>query len=196
VAGLAVVGSLALLLVAMAVAAVVVLRGGHKPPVATEPGAAPDVQGGVTAKDEFEWLATAMKDCEAAAAQNADTLRFLIIPLASAAGDEERWRAKSINDVGNGILLSSDTALDALRSRSLNISAGEFDFRMRDEGTQTVYKWKPATGVANFSTADADKITTFRLQFQTADHAGNDDWGAAFRRQKGTCYWVNAIIGH
>jgi hypothetical protein len=189
---MAVLGSLAVLIVALAIAAVVIL-GGRRPPLATHPGAGEQA---APAADPFAWLVAAMNECEAAAVSDVSTLRFLVIPLASPPGEDEQWQAKSINDVGNATLLSSDAALDALRRKVLKIYSGEYAFLMRDQASATVYKWKSTVGVANFSTADADSISGFRLQFQTPERPDDANWGAAFSRQKGTCYWVNAILGH
>ena len=65
---------------------------------------------------------------------------------------------------------------------------------MRDEATGVVLKWSPSVGVKRFSTRDAQAVEAFKVQFQSRDGAGGANWGASFQRQKGNCYWVNAII--
>jgi hypothetical protein len=69
-------------------------------------------------------------------------------------------------------------------------------FGIRDEGTSTIYKWSPSTGVKRFSTADSDAIENFKVQFLTREKTSELNWGATFVRRKGNCYWVNAIIGY
>jgi hypothetical protein len=187
-AGLAIAGSLAVLLLAIAIATVAVLRWERLPvdDTATTPATTED----------FGWLATAMKDCDTEAASTLSTLHFLVIPLKSAAGEEVAWRRRSLNDIGNAILLNSETTLDSLKNGTLTLSEQQYTFGARDDKSGTVYKWSPSTGVKRFSSADADKIENFKVQFVTRDKPDESNWGATFVRRKGNCYWVNAIIGN
>ncbi|MEA2905483.1 MAG: hypothetical protein QOI12_2870 [Alphaproteobacteria bacterium] len=186
-AAVAIAASLAVLVVAVAIAALVALRG--TPPAPQAGTALP------AADEEYTWLKTAMDECDAEASKTVSTLFFLVIPLASPSDDIGTWRAKSLNDIGNAILLPSDEALPALRSRMLSISTQQYLFTIRDEETNTIYKWTPSAGVKKFSTPDADAINRFTIQFQSGDKTSDAEWGAAFVRRKGNCYWVNAIIG-
>jgi hypothetical protein len=179
--GLLLVGALSLLLVAVPVAIMVALLG-HRPLVAPPPG-------------DLSWLTAAMDSCEAEAKADPDTLYFLVIPLASAAQDDEEWRAKSIMNLGNAVLVRSEDALDGLRSGSLSIHGRQYEFRIRDEASGTIYKWKPFVGVAKVSTSDARDISLFRLQIETFASGEEAVWGSQFTRKSGTCYWVNAIVG-
>jgi hypothetical protein len=194
VAGLLVAGALAMLLVAVVVAVAVLLRGQRLPGADT-----PDTPGServeTKSTGDLGWLTAAMSECEAEAMKNLDTLYFLVLPLASLPADEEQWREKSISNIGNAILLRSDDALEGLRSGTLRLYPGEYDFRIID-GSNTVYKWKPAVGVTKISAPDAGSIVSFRLQFQTSGSADGGEWGTPFPRKSGTCYWVNAIVGH
>jgi hypothetical protein len=144
--------------------------------------------------DAFEWLTTAMDACENDAAQNPATLYFIVIPMAADPKDVPQWREKSLNDIGNAILLTSAEGLEGLRQNSLTISNEPYVFGIRDQA-QVIYKWKPSSGVARFSTPEAESITSFNIQFLTGDKPREADWGAAFARQKGSCYWVTAITG-
>ena len=65
---------------------------------------------------------------------------------------------------------------------------------MRDVATSATFTWKPSKGVAKFSTPDSQGIKSFNVQFQTGGIAAEAEWGSAFIRQPGACYWVNAII--
>ena len=143
---------------------------------------------------DFAWLTTAMQDCEAAAAKQPRTLYFLVIPLAAKPEDQERWRSKSLNEVGNAILLSSDDTLDGLKSQALRISAENYAFNVRDRAN-VLYNWDSSTGVSRLTIPDADAIEGFNIQFQTRSRTSEAAWGYAFTRRTGNCYWVNAIIG-
>ena len=192
---MAVAGALAFLLIALVVAAVLVFRWQRQP---AAPPAAPETaeqQPAAGTAGDFAWLATAMQDCEAEAAKSPRVLQFLVIPLAIEPADEAQWRAKSLNEIGNAILLNSKDSLDALQRGALRISRDQYIFRVRDEATGAIYQWKPAAGVAKFSSADADAVATFKVQFRKNEQAP-DVWGNPFNRQAGTCYWVNGIIGN
>jgi hypothetical protein len=188
-AGLAIAGSLAVLLLAIAIATVAVLRW-ERLPVVDDTASTP------ATTEDFGWLATAMKDCDTEAASTLSTLHFLVIPLRSAAGEDAAWRRRSLNDIGNAILLNSDTMLDSLKGGTLRLSEQQYTFGVRDDKSGIVYKWSPSTGVKRFSSPDADKIDNFKVQFVTRDKTDESNWGATFVRRKGNCYWVNAIIGN
>jgi hypothetical protein len=191
--GMTVAGALVLLLLAIVVAGVVVLRG-HRLAAAT--GAPADEQMAATSTTNVSWLATAMSGCDAEAKTDLGPLHFLVTPLVSVAKDLEPWRAKSLNDAGNGILLRAGDTLDGLKSGTLRIYSADYEFSIFDQVTDPVYKWRPAVGVAKFSTASAGPISTFNVRFRTS-HSGRDpEWGGAFTRLDGSCYWVNAIISN
>src|SRR5882757_6858326 len=90
-AGLAIAGSLAVLLLAIAIATVAVLRWERLP-----------------VEDTASTPATT-EDFDTEAASTLSTLHFLVIPLRSAAGEDAAWRRRSLNDIGNAILLNSET---------------------------------------------------------------------------------------
>jgi hypothetical protein len=185
-AGMVVVASLVVLLVAIGVAVFAVVRW-QRLPVSTEASEP-------AASDDFTWLTTAMKDCDTDAANALTTLHFLVIPLTASQDDAAQWRSKSINNVGNALLLPSDDVLKALMGGNLSISKQQYVFSIRDEDTSAVYKWTASSGVKRFSTPDAEKLENFKVQFLTGEQSKSDDWGATFVRRKGNCYWVNAVI--
>lgn len=193
--GIAVAGTLTMLLLATALAAIVAARG-HARAAAAE-ARSPSVQHDLAAvADDPDQLTSAMTDCEASAAHDTDTLQFLVVPLASDAKDVSLWQEKSTNQIGNGVLLESGDALDALKSKALRVYRGEYDFRIRDEAANRVLRWRPTRGVSSFSTTDSGAIGLFHVQFATPRNRANDQWGSEFVRQSGTCYWVTAILGH
>jgi hypothetical protein len=192
-AGMMVAGALVLLLAAILVAGVVVLRG-HRLAAATESGAPADEQIAASSTADFSWLATAMSGCDAEAKMDLGALHFLVTPLVSVAKDVAPWSARSINDVGNGILLRADDTLGGLKSGTLRVYPADYGFSILDQISDTVHKWRPSVGVAKFSVPGAGSISTFKVQFRTS-HSGLDaEWGGSFTRQDGSCYWVNAII--
>ena len=136
-----------------------------------------------------------MQDCDAEAAKQQSTLYFLVIPLAAKPEDEQQWRSKSRDEVGNAILLSSDDALDGLKSGTLRISAENYAFNVRDRAN-VLYNWNSSTGVSRLTIPNADSIETFNIQFQTRSRTNDTAWGNVFGRRTGNCYWVNAIIGN
>jgi hypothetical protein len=194
-AGMLVASALVLLLVVTVVAAVAVL-GWHQLAAATETGAPADAQIAAGSTADLSWLATAMSGCDAQAKTDLGALHFLVTPLVSVAKDTAPWRAKSINDTGNGILLRADDTFDGLKSGTLRFYPADYGFGISDQVGDTAYKWRAALGVAKFSTADAGSISTFKVEFRTARNGGDPEWAGSFRRLDGTCYWVNAIIGN
>lgn len=183
VAAFAVVGALAFLATA-AVTAIVVVASWQRLPV----DATPQSLGG-----DFTWLTNAMQECDALAEKQPETLHFLVIPLAAAPKDVEDWRTKALNKIGNAILLRSDVAIEGLKAGALSIAKDSYVLSVRDQARVT-YNWDRTVGVAKFSIPDAGSIDGFNVQFRYRDKQSADDWGTAFARKKGNCYWVNAIL--
>jgi hypothetical protein len=194
-AGLLIAGALVLLLVAIVVAAVAVL-GGHRLATATETGAAADARIAAGSTADPSWLATAMSGCDAQARTDLGVLHFLVTPLVAVTPDTAPWRAKSINETGNAVLLRSDDTLDGLKRGTLRIYPADYAFSISDRAGNTVYKWRAAAGVAKFSTAEAGSISTFNVGFRAARSGADAKWGGSFARHDDSCYWVNAIIGN
>jgi hypothetical protein len=154
------------------------------PTTATAPGA------------DFAWLTKAMEACDAEAAKAEGEIEFLVIPLKSAARDPQEWRRKSLNDIGNAILIAADDAVEGLKNAALSISEERYVFSIRDEATNVIYKWSQSVGVKKFISADVETIERFKVRFELDGAAGNDNWGAGFVRHRGNCYWVNAVLGN
>jgi hypothetical protein len=194
-AGMVVAGALGLLLVATATALVAVLRWDQLA-AATETGVPADAHIAAGSTADLGWLSTAMSACDAEAAAAPGRLLFLVTPLTPVDKDVAPWHAKSINEMGNGLMLRRDDTLAALKSGALRLYPADYAFRILDQASDMIYKWRPALGVAKFSTAEAGTIATFKVQFGTA-HSGDDAaWGGSFARQSGACHWVNAIISN
>jgi hypothetical protein len=145
---------------------------------------------------DFAWLTKAMEDCDKEAEKETNLLHLMVIPLVDEPKDDAGWRRASLNDIGNAILLSGENAIAGLKRGALRISREEYVLAVRDETSSTVFRWSPSVGVKRFVTKDASAVESFKVQFQKRDGTARDEWGAAFKRQIGNCYWVNAIIRH
>jgi hypothetical protein len=190
---LTVAGALALLLITIAIAAVTIV-GWHQLATATETGDAVGEQVAAGAVGDPSWLAKAMNQCDAEAKADADTLHFLVTPLVAVDGELASWRAKAINDSGNGIMLRSEDAFDGLRRGTLRLYAADYGFGVLDAANNLIYRWRPSVGVVKFTAADPGEMPTFMVQFRTAHTGSEPVQGGAFNRQNGSCYWVNAIM--
>jgi hypothetical protein len=186
-------GALALPLLAVGLAVAAVLRGDQLA-AATRTGVPADEHIAAGSIADLAWLSAAMSGCDAEARTDPDKLYFLVTPLASVAKDIAPWHEKSINDMGNGLLLRSDDTLDGLKSETLRFYPADYGFRILDQASNTVYKWRPSVGVTRFSTAEPGAIKTFKVQFRTAYGGSDTEWGGSFTRQNASCHWVNAII--
>ncbi len=193
-AGAMVAGALILLLAAVVAAAIMVVRW-HQLAAATETGAPADEQIAAGTGADLSWLENAMSGCDDAAKADPETLHFLVTPLVPATGGIEPWRAKSISDAGNGIVLRSNDTFDGLRSGALQIYPADYAFSIFDPSDGELHRWQPSVGVTKFSTAEAGPIATFKVQFRTARSGAGADWGSGFNRLRGSCYWVNAVLG-
>ena len=145
------------------------------------------------AGEDVTWLESAMKDCDAKAAEDTSALHFLVIPLTSDPKFAPDWRLLSLNQIGNAVVLPGDDTLNGLRRRMLTIAPDEYVFSIRDERTQSARKWEASKGVKWFSTAPGINIAAFRMQFKPSGKGGDDAWGNLILHQRGNCYWVNAF---
>src|SRR4029434_4935156 len=99
---------------------------------------------------------TAMAECEEEAKLKLDTMHFLIVPLTPTGMSLPGWTPKPISAVGDSaVLLTSSDALIGLRNRVLVLYEKPITFAVSDPATNTVYKWKPAVGVAALKTKEA-----------------------------------------
>jgi hypothetical protein len=195
VAGMLVAGALALLLLAVVSASVVVLVW-HQLAAATETGEAIGEPIAMGSAGDPSLLASAMSQCDAEAKADADTgtLHFLVTPLSVVGGDLAPWRPKAINESGNAIMLRADDALDGLRRGTLRLYPADYDFGVLDSAGDVIFQWRPSTGASKFSAADPGEMPTFTVRLRTAHSGSAPEDGGPFNRQKGACYWVNALI--
>jgi hypothetical protein len=144
-------------------------------------------------KDDYGWLVQAMAECDVYAKQNADTLYFLIIPLARSGAFVVGWDPVAMGRIGPSVtLVSSSDALIGLRNGVFVLYRKPFTFAVKDATTQTVYKWKPSTGVSELKSRESG-YASLTLGLQVGDSA-DIEWGPTFTIVKGTCYWTNPVI--
>jgi hypothetical protein len=165
---------------------------GRKEELLEPPGDAAPAEQKAEAPEQYGWLVTAMAECEEEAKRNTDKLYFLIVPLARAPKNVVGWVPGSIGIVGDAVLLPSTNAVLGLRNGSLTLYREPLAFAVNDPATNTVFQWKPASGVTVLTTRDTG-FEQLKLGFQFAE--GKDiEWGFAISLTKGTCYWIYPLI--
>jgi hypothetical protein len=139
---------------------------------------------------EYGWIVKAAAECEEEAKQKLETLHFLIVPV-TATGPS---LPVSVFDVGSSAkLLTSADALMGLRNGALALYQKPLTFVISDPASKTVYKWKPAVGVATLSTNERG-FENLRLGFEMPNMADEIEWGPTIHVTKGTCYWINLLV--
>jgi hypothetical protein len=170
------------------------LRGHAEPqssPVALAP-AAPEAT--ADAKSDYGWLMTAMAECEAEAKVQADTMRFLIVPVTATGISLPGWSPPVIGTLGDAVtLLHSTDTLIGLKNGALALYSKPVTFALSDPASKTVYKWKPAVGVSALSSREL-AAGQFALGLDIPDVAKEIAWGPAINLRKGSCYWINALV--
>ena len=184
------------ILIAGAVALGIKLFHAGEPTRTTAPGAQPPPAGGSTTADaaDYGWIVKAMAECEEEAKQKLDTLHFLIVPVTATGHPLPGWSPVPISDVGNSAkLLTSTDALIGLRNGALELYQKPVTLVISDPASKTLYKWKPAVGVAALGTKESNS-EKIRLGFELPDVAGDIEWGPTIAVSKGTCYWINPLV--
>jgi hypothetical protein len=145
------------------------------------------------APEAYGWIAQAMADCEVLAKQNTEILYFLILPTKQSATPAAGWRPVTIGNLGQAAsLLASADALVGLRNGSLELYSDPLTFAVKDPETSTIYKWKPANGVAELKSREL-KATSLTLGIEFDDN-GEIHWGPTIGIARGSCYWTNPMI--
>jgi hypothetical protein len=131
--------------------------------------------------------------CEEEAKRAPDKLYFLIAPVARAPRNVVGWHPGRIGMIGESTeLLPSTDAVIGLRNGALALYREPLAFAVSDPATNTVFRWKPATGVTVLTTRQTN-AESLKLGFQFAE--GKDvEWGLTIVLSKGTCYWIFPLI--
>jgi hypothetical protein len=136
-----------------------------------------------------------MSDCDTAAAQDPDSLYFLVLPLVPTNRSDHDWRAIALQTVGNAyLLLSAKDALDGLRDRRLVLRPDRYTFSVLDSVSGATYSWTSATGISRLARRDSGAVKTLKLGFDFTPTQAGAQWSAEFKRDRGTCYWVTVLV--
>jgi hypothetical protein len=166
----------------------------HARQAASDAPAPPSTDTSADNPADYGWIVKAMAECEEEAKGKADALRFLILPVAPTGMSLPGWSPNPIADVGSSAkLLSSTDALIGLRNRALALYQKPLTFVVSDPKTETVYRWKPAVGVAALNTRDLSS-DNLKLGFEMPDVAHEIAWGPTVGVKKESCYWINLLV--
>jgi hypothetical protein len=194
------VATVVLLLVVLLIGGIIALgtqlfRGGKEPQAPAQSDARlPATERKGDASDDYGWIITAMAECEEEAKLKTDTLHFLIVPVTSTGTGVMGWSPTPISRVGDfaNLLTWTDTMI-GLRNRVLSLYQKPLGFAATDPNSGTVYKWKPATGVASLKTrgAETDSLT---VGLENPEVSSATVWGPTIEHRKGTCHWINPLV--
>src|SRR5262249_27225462 len=123
----------------------------QSPPSAEGPAPSP----GTATDSDYGWIVKAMAECEEEAKLKTDTMHFMIVPVTITGMSLPGWSPDPISSVGDAaVLLTSSDTLIGLRNKALALYQKPITFAVPDPETKTVYKWKPAVGVAVLKTKE------------------------------------------
>jgi hypothetical protein len=136
-----------------------------------------------------------MSDCDNAAAHDADSLYFLILPVVAAKPGSHDWRTVALQTIGDAYsLLGANDGLEGVRDGSLKVRPGRYTFSVLDSQSGMTYSWTSATGMSRLSRKQTGNATTLRLGFDFSTGQTGPQWSAEFKRDRGTCYWVVPLV--
>ena len=155
------------------------------PPAARAPAAPADIPA----------ITKAMSDCDAAAASDPDSLYFLVLPMRPADPADRSWSALALQTVGSSyLLLSAKDALEGLRNNRLMLRPDRYTFSALDTESGQTYSWTSATGMSRLSRRESGATKTLKLGFDFSEAQAGAQWSAEFKRERGICYWLSALI--
>jgi len=140
-------------------------------------------------------ITKAMSDCDAAAARDPDSLYFLVLPMRSADPADRSWSALALQTVGSSyLLLSAKDALDGLRNNRLMLRPDRYTFSALDTESGQTYSWTSATGMSRLSRRESGATKSLKVGFDFSEQQAGAQWSAEFKRERGICYWLSALI--
>jgi hypothetical protein len=140
-------------------------------------------------------ITKAMSDCDAAAARDPDSLYFLVLPMRPTDPADGSWGALALQTVGSSyLLLSAKDALDGLRNNRLVLRPDRYTFSALDTESGQTYSWTSATGMSRLSRRESGATKTLKLGFDFSEAQAGAQWSAEFKRERGICYWLSALI--
>ena len=140
-------------------------------------------------------ITKAMSDCDAAAASDPDSLYFLVLPMRPADPADRSWSALALQTVGSSyLLLSAKDALDGLRNNRLMLRPDRYTFSALDTESGQTYSWTSATGMSRLSRRESGATKSLKVGFDFSEQQAGAQWSAEFKRERGICYWLSALI--
>ena len=144
---------------------------------------------------DVQSIANMMAACDMEAAKDPDTLYFFVLPLTQADASKQAWPAPVLQTIGDSVrLLGANDALDGLRTGALAVRQERYTFAILDAATATSFDWTSATGISRLAKRNAQSISALKLGFDFSDKQKVTQWSNEFKRDRGTCYWVSALI--
>lgn len=136
-----------------------------------------------------------MSDCDNAAAHDADSLYFLIMPMVATKSGSPDWHPVALQTIGDAYsLLGANDALEGMRNGSLTVRPGRYTFSVLDTQSGMTYSWTSATGMSRLSRKQTGNATVLKLGFDFSRGQTGPQWSADFKRDRGTCYWVVPLV--
>ena len=157
-------------------------------PVAA-PVAAPAPQG----PPDFLAAQQAMNDCDSAAANDLDSIFFLVIPIKVVQGTAETLAQRG-DRFDKFTLLPSKVALDGLKDSSIALQTKRYTFAAVDAGSGKMQRFDPVEGLSRFVWHDNSTVFKFKVGFEAAGLGADPKWSGEFPRARGACYWVNVLF--
>jgi hypothetical protein len=140
-------------------------------------------------------ITKAMSDCDTAAANDPDSLYFLALPLRPANPNDHTWSAVALQTVGSSyLLLSAKDAIEGLRKNTLVLRPDRYTFSVLDTESGQTYSWTSATGMSRLAKRDSGAVKALKLGFDFSAAQAGAQWSAEFKRDRGTCYWLSALV--
>jgi hypothetical protein len=140
-------------------------------------------------------ITRAMSDCDAAAVSDPDSLYFLVLPMRPADPADRSWNALALQTVGSSYqLLSAKDALDGLRNNRLTLRPDRYTFSALDTESGQTYSWTSATGMSRLSRRESGATKSLKVGFDFSEQQAGAQWSAEFKRERGICYWLSALI--
>jgi hypothetical protein len=103
--------------------------------------------------------------------------------------------ARALQTIGSSyLLLSAKDALDGLRDKRLTLRPERYTFSALDTESGQTYSWTSATGMSRLSRRESSAVKTLKLGFDFSEAQTGAQWSAEFKRERGICYWLSALI--
>ena len=134
----------------------------------------------------------AMTNCDEEAARNPDGLYFLITPVIPANLESATLLIPPGEDYGPFLLIPSQVLISGLEDHSFQLSAREYEFSLLNTDTGQIQKSTAANGASTLTQRYAVGLLKFQIGFSFEDKSVM--WTNPYVRQKGICYWVNALF--